>query len=70
MMTTQLQITGMHCASCKVLIEDVAKDVSGVESCIVDATTGKAVVTHDETMDVGVLIKEIEQLGEYRVQKL
>lgn len=70
MTTTRLQITGMHCVSCKTLIEDVAKDVSGVQSCIVDADTGRTIVTHDENMDISELIKEIEQLGDYRVQTL
>ena len=62
MITTQLQITGMHCASCKALIEDVCKDFAGVASCDVDFATGKAVITHDEHTDIEGLIKEIEQL--------
>lgn len=67
-MITNLQITGMHCGSCKSLIESVCGEIKGVQSCKVDYTTGRAVVTHDENLFVSDLIKEIESLGEYRVQ--
>lgn len=66
---TTLQISGMHCASCKALIEDVSRDYAGVQSCDVDFATGETLITHQDDMDVFGLIKEIEQLDEaYRVK--
>ncbi len=64
-MTTTLKITGMHCASCKALIEDVCGEVKGVRSCTVDPDTGIATVDHDETLDPALLAKEIRALGDY-----
>ena len=66
-MQTTLQITGMHCASCKKLIESVSKDIPGVQNCEVDFATGKAIVTHDESMNIQKLKQEILSLGEYTV---
>ena len=69
-MKTTLKITGMHCASCKTLIEDVCKDVSGVQSCEVDMASSLATVEHDDTLDVEKLKQEIAALGEYRVEQV
>lgn len=66
MITTKLKIAGMHCASCKALIEDVCSDVPGVRSCDVDAATEMATVEHDDTLNPAVLIGEIRSLGDYR----
>lgn len=62
-----MTITGMHCNSCKVLIEDVCKDIAGVQECTVDFATGKGSITHEESLDLVHLKKEIEALGEYQV---
>ena len=67
-MITTLLITGMHCASCKALIEDVAKDFAGVVSCEVDLATKKALITHEEATNIPQLLKEIEALDNtYRI---
>ena len=65
-MKTILKIKGMHRASCKALIEDVCKDVPGVESCSVDLSTEKAILTHKTSADVTKAKKEIEALGRYK----
>lgn len=70
MTTSTLQITGMHCTSCKSLIEEVCQETSGVTSCTVDYETGKAVVEHDSSFDLDAVIKEITSLGEYKVEKV
>lgn len=64
-MTTTLKITGMHCGSCKALIEDVCGDVKGVRSCTVDPKTGLAVVEHDDALDPAAIVNEILGLGDY-----
>ena len=70
MTTTTIKVTGMHCASCKGLIEDVCKETTGVSSCNVDLATGKGVIEHDEKMDFASLAKEIVALGGYTVEKI
>lgn len=64
---TTVTIQGTHCNACKALIEDVCRDIEGVESCTVNFQTGETVVEHDETLDWQVFKKEIESLGEYKV---
>ena len=39
-----LNIRGMHCRSCEVLLEQNIKKIHGVERVHVDYTTGKAVI--------------------------
>ena len=67
-MTTKLKISGMHCNACKVLIEDVAKDTSGVTDCAVDLAGGTAVIEHESSFNPADLIKEVESLGEYKIE--
>ena len=67
-MTTTLKIAGMHCNSCKTLIEDVAMDVPGVVACRVDVNAGAAEVEHGESCDVAALVAEIQNLGDYKVE--
>ena len=57
----------MHCASCKALIEDVCKDVQGVEACNVDLKEEKAVLVHKTPNEVKKAKQEIEALGRYKV---
>jgi copper chaperone CopZ len=60
-MITKFNITGMHCASCKALIEDACLDIAGVETCHVDPQSGIAIVEH--TAERAAIQREIEQLG-------
>lgn len=68
MATTKLLIKGMHCTSCKKLIEEVCQDMSGVSSCAVDYEAGTGTVEHDGTLDTAGLVNEIRSLGEYKVE--
>jgi len=38
-------VTGMHCASCGLLIDDAVEELDGVERCQTDARRGRTVVT-------------------------
>jgi copper chaperone CopZ len=67
---TLLTIKGTHCVSCKALIEDVCKDIPGVQSCSVDDATGRTEVEHEPSLDTALLKKEIESLGPYSVESL
>ena len=66
-MKKELMIKGTDCKSCKMLIEDVCKDIPGVKSCKVDFKTGKTVVEHDSGLDWKRFKKEIDALGKYEV---
>ena len=66
-MKTTLTVKGMHCQSCKVLIEDVCAEIAGVKSCTLDFKSGKLVVEHEPGFDMKKVKKEIEAAGEYKV---
>lgn len=70
MTTTNFTITGMHCDSCKALIEDMARDVPGVESCAVNQEQHTGKIEHDERFDFTAFAKEIGTLGKYTVVKI
>jgi copper chaperone CopZ len=70
MPTTQLKIDGMHCNSCKLLIEDVCRDYKNVQTCDVNLDSGLATIVHDGELDLAKLITEIESLDRYKVSIL
>ncbi len=47
--TSTFAVTGMHCGSCGMLIDDVVEDLTGVESSATSVRRGKTVVTYDPT---------------------
>lgn len=59
-LTQQLQVSGMHCASCSNIITKRIKQLPGVESIAVNVATDQAIVTYDpkqvsvEKMNVAV----------------
>lgn len=65
MTVTNLKIAGMHCPSCKTLIEEVCTDVPGVRSCTVDVNAGSASVEHDDSLNPAAIVEEIRSLGDY-----
>ena len=67
---TTIKITGMHCASCKSLLEDVIQDVPGVQSCAIDAATGIGTIEHDDSFNFDALAKEVATLNKYTVEKI
>ena len=69
-MKTTITIKGTHCNACKMLIEDVSKDVAGIQSCSVDYATGKTEIEHNEDVDLHAFKKEIESLGNYKVEAI
>lgn len=64
---TTIIIQGTHCNACKALIEDVAKDIKGIHSCIVDFATGKTKIEHEIGTNLESFTKEVEVLGNYKV---
>ena len=60
-------IVGTHCAACKTLIEDVCREVAGVNFCLVDYQTGKTVINYVEPVDWSQFKSKVEALGKYQV---
>ena len=58
-------ITGMHCASCKMLIEDIVGDVKGVTLATLDMKTGKLVV--EGNFSSADVVKEVLKEGKYTI---
>lgn len=69
-MKTHIKITGMHCASCKALLEDVARDVPGVISCMIDPKRGIGTIEHDASFTFDTLAKEVAALDGYAIEKM
>ncbi len=63
-----LEVTGMHCASCGLLIDETLQDLPGVESAATDVEAGRTVVEHDPGLTPPEAMAEaIAELG-YQVQ--
>lgn len=62
-----LEIEGMHCASCGLLVDDELEDLAGVRSASTDMRTGRSVVLLEEGMDVdsAALVAAVEAAGDY-----
>lgn len=67
-MKTEVIIKGTHCASCKMLIEDVCKDIEGINSCNVNFQTGETEIDHANNLDWQKLKQEIESIGQYKLE--
>ena len=64
MKKTQIQITGMHCASCSTLINKTLNKTEGVLKSNVNLTTEKATVEFDDKkVDIDKLITTIKNKG-------
>ena len=61
-------IIGMHCASCKALIEDVVSDLKGVTAVQVNYATEKMTVEYDaQKVDISALKKSVASAGSYEL---
>lgn len=69
-MKTTIQVTGMHCPSCKALLEDVASEVKGVLSSDIDPKTGLGTIEHDEKFNFDDFQKAVAELKDYRVERI
>lgn len=59
-----LQVTGMHCPSCSMLVEMTLEELDGVEAVACNHATGLTTVTFDETtVEPAALEGAIEAVG-------
>lgn len=66
-MQTTITIQGTHCNACKALIEDVAKDIKGIQSCVVDFAIGKTEIEYESDIALENFAKKVDALGNYKV---
>lgn len=63
MRTVVLAITGMHCASCGLLIDDVLLDVPGVTDAETNLKSERCTVTADPGVGDDVLLAAVAEAG-------
>ncbi len=64
MTTVELSVSGMHCASCAALIEEVLAEQEGLLAAHVDLVTERAEVTFDEDVtELAAVQSVIAELG-------
>lgn len=62
--TVHLSTTGMHCASCSMLIDMSLVEVDGVKSSVSDHAAGTTAVVFDPSVtDLDTIIDTIRSLG-------
>jgi Cu+-exporting ATPase len=62
--TAHLKTTGMHCASCSMLVDMTLGDVAGVVESKTDHASGDTVVSFDsDAVSVAALIDAIRSAG-------
>lgn len=64
MPTTVVQIPGIHCGSCVMLIKDVSAEFPQIQQVDVDVDTKKVTIAHGNDFDLSQWKEEIEALGE------
>ncbi len=58
-----VDIKGMHCASCELLIEEEVTKIPGVSRCKVNYRKGVAEISHEGNLDQNLLKSAIEEAG-------
>ena len=67
--TAAFVVTGMHCVSCGMLIDDAVEELGGVRSCATDARRGRTVVRFDPAAtSPEAIAAAIEEAG-YRAER-
>lgn len=70
MVTTTLKVSGMHCASCGLLIDDTLEDLPGVQKAQTDSRRERTVVWFDpSSTPLGDILQTITDLG-YTAQEI
>lgn len=62
--TTRLNTTGMHCASCSMLVDMTLADIEGVQESKTDHASGVTIVSFDaDKVDLNTIIEAIREVG-------
>jgi len=68
MMIKEIDVEGMHCPSCEVLVKDELDETKGIERSIVSFKQGLVQVEYNETIVDLETIKEIIKNEGYKVK--
>lgn len=65
-----LEVEGMHCTSCGLLIDDELEETPGVRSARTDVRSGRSTVRFEEgaVVDMDALVAAVRQAGEYEAR--
>jgi len=67
--TATFVVTGMHCASCGMLIDEVVEDLAGVVTSATSVRRGRTIVTYDPTRStVAEIAAAIVTAGSYEAE--
>ena len=61
--TLAFTVTGMHCASCGLLIDDTLEDLDGVERSETDTKRGRTIVVVDPATTTSQIVAAIAEAG-------
>lgn len=61
--TLELSVTGMHCGSCALLIDDALADLPGVVASSTSIKTQRSTITHDHRSSAADIVAAIGELG-------
>ena len=61
--TVTIEVTGMHCASCGLLIDDCLEDVDGVVSAATDVRRGRCEAVVDADVADQALLDAVAEAG-------
>lgn len=59
----EFTVTGMHCNSCGLLIDDEVEELPGVTASTTNPRSGRTVIEADATVDPADIIAAIAQAG-------
>jgi len=62
-METTLRVSGMHCTSCAVLIDDVIGEIPGAKALAIDSAGGTVVVSYDSEATLEAIREAIRGEG-------
>lgn len=61
--TITVEITGMHCASCGILVDDCLEDVDGVVTSETSTKTGQCVAVVEDVVSDADVLAAVEEAG-------
>jgi copper chaperone CopZ len=61
--TVTIEIAGMHCASCGILVDDCMEDVDGVVSSQTDLRSGRCVAVVSDTVSDDAVLGAVAEAG-------
>ena len=61
--TVTVEITGMHCASCGILVDDCLEDVDGVVTSTTSTRTGRCVAVVGESVTDAEVLAAVAEAG-------